>query len=237
MKLISFENVSIKYDSRHCDAISNVTFDIHSGDYICIVGENGSGKSTLVKGMLGLIAPSSGKIEYAGDFSKTDVGYLPQHSQSQKNFPASVREVVLSGNLGNMGQRPFYLKREKERANFNMERLRILDLAKQPYGELSGGQQQRVLLARALCASEKLIALDEPLTGLDPLVTGELYQIISEINKTDGLSVVMITHDVANAVKHAKKILHISGNAEFFGDTESYIQSEVGKKYMKEPEL
>jgi ABC-type Mn/Zn transport systems, ATPase component len=234
MKLISFENVSIKYDSRHCDAISGVTFDINSGDYICIVGENGSGKSTLLKGMLGLIPPSSGSIAYSEGFDRTDVGYLPQHSQSQKNFPASVREVVLSGNLGKMKSRPFYSKREKERANYNMERLSVMDLAKRPYSELSGGQQQRVLLARALCASEKLIALDEPLTGLDPLVTSELYQIISEINKTDGLSVVMITHDVANAVKHAKKILHLSGKAEFFGDMDSYIASEVGEKYMKE---
>lgn len=237
MKLISFDNVSMKYDTRQCNAVTDISFSVESGDYLCITGENGSGKSTVLKGMLGLMAPSDGKITYAMGFTRADIGYLPQHTQAQKNFPASVTEVVLSGNLGHMKNIPFYRKSDKQKAYFNMERLSILDLAKRPYSELSGGQQQRVLLARALCSSQKMIALDEPLTGLDPLVTSELYKIVADINKTDKIAVVMVTHDVLNAVKYAGKILHLSGKAEYFGDTNGYIESEIGQKYLKEAEI
>lgn len=232
-KLISFDNVSMKYSSNRCNAVSGVSFSVAQGDYLCITGENGSGKSTVLKGMLGLMEISEGKVEYAAGFTRGDIGYLPQHTQAQKNFPASVMEVVLSGNLGHMRNYPFYRKNERERAVHNMERLSILDLARRPYSDLSGGQQQRVLLARALCSSERMIALDEPLTGLDPLVSGELYKIIADINKTDKIAVVMVTHDVVNAVKYADKILHLSGSVEYFGDTAGYTGSEAGKKYLK----
>lgn len=234
MKLISFENVTMKYDTRQCNAVTDVSFYVETGDYLCITGENGSGKSTILKGLLGLMDISHGKIGYAHGFSRADIGYLPQHTQTQKNFPASVTEVIMSGNLGKMKNFPFYRKAEKDRAIRNMERLSIADLAKRPYGELSGGQQQRVLLARALCSSEKMIALDEPLTGLDPLVTSELYRIIGEINREDKIAVVMVTHDVVNAVKYANKILHLSGRAEYFGDTEGYINSEIGQRYLSD---
>ena len=181
MKILACKNVSIYYDETK--AVENVSFEVNQGDYVCILGENGSGKSTLIKGILGLEKLESGTIEYLNGINKSQIGYLPQQTIVQKNFPASVYEVVLSGCLNRRGLKPFYSKKEKELALENMKKVQIEELKDTSYKELSGGQQQRVLLARALCASKKLLILDEPITGLDPVITNKMYELIHEINK------------------------------------------------------
>lgn len=226
--LIACRDVAIAYDKLL--AAEEITFDVFEGDYICITGENGSGKSTLLKGILGLTQLKSGKIDYFG-ITKKEIGYLPQQTSIQRDFPASVYEVVISGCLGKRGIRPYYNKKERQLADYNIERLGIADLKKRSYRELSGGQQQRVMLARALCASERMILLDEPITGLDPMVTAELYSIIRQLNN-DGVTVIMVSHDAFGAIKEAKKILHLDTTMKFFGATDDYIQSDIGKRFL-----
>lgn len=229
MTLISLNKVSVSYENLK--ALNNVSFDIESGDYICIVGENGSGKSTLVKSILGLVPVKSGEIEYKA-LSKTEIGYLPQQSASQKDFPASVYEVVISGCLNKCGLLPFYTKAQKKLAEDNIELLGMTAQKNKSFMELSGGQQQRVLLARALCASSKMLVLDEPVTGLDPLVTMEFYELIRKIVKEKGITVLMVSHDIETAVRHADKILHIDNTVLFYGGRTEYINSDVGKKFV-----
>ena len=199
MALIKCENVSIGYEGQ--TIVRDLNFEIGQGDYLCIVGENGSGKSTLVKSLLGLKAVDSGKIEFGDGLKQKEIGYLPQQNDFQKDFPASVYEVVLSGRLNSRGFRPFYTATDKAEAAEKMEMLGITDLRGQCFRDLSGGQKQRVLLARALCATKKLLLLDEPVTGLDPIVTAEFYQLIQKINRESGIAVVMVSHDIESAVE------------------------------------
>ena len=208
----------------------NLSFAVNPGDYLCIVGENGSGKSTLMKGLLGLINPISGSIEYGDGLVKKNIGYLPQQTDFQSDFPSSVYEVVLSGTL-NRHKLPFYSKEQKKTALENMEKTGISELKNKCFQELSGGQQQRVLLARALSATTKLIILDEPISGLDPLACQDLYDLLADINK-DGITVVMVSHDITSAVNHASRILHLSGNGFFFGSTHRYMHSSYGEKFL-----
>ena len=189
--------------------LQDLSFELLAGDYLCIVGENGSGKSTLMKTILGLQPPISGRILTGDGLRKNEIGYLPQQTVVQKDFPASVREIVLSGCQGRCGSRPFYNKEEKQLAEENIRKMQIDKLSKRCYRELSGGQQQRVLLARALCATQKMLLLDEPVSGLDPKVTAEMYRLIDELNHRDGITIIMISHDIAAAVKYASHILHI----------------------------
>ena len=228
MALIKTEDLALGYEGKNI--VEGLSFTLERGDYLCIVGENGSGKTTLMKTLLGLKAPISGKLIFGDGLKKNEIGYLPQQTSAQKDFPASVREVVMSGFLNKCGLRPFYSKKEKALAIENMEKLGISDLANYCYRELSGGQQQRVLLARALCASSGLLVLDEPVSGLDPKVTQDMYSVIKELND-GGMTVVMISHDIAAAVRYATHILHISHTPLFFGKTEDYITSEVGKDF------
>ena len=206
------KNVSLGYDSRII--LSNLNFQINKGDYLCIVGENGSGKSTLMKTLLKLHKPLSGEINIGDGLLDDEIGYLPQQTEVQKDFPASVKEIVLSGCQSRMGRRPFYNKEEKNLAKENMKKMGISEFSKRCYRELSGGQQQRVLLARALCATQKMLLLDEPVSGLDPIVTEEMYNLIQSLNK-DGITIIMISHDVLAAIKYATHILHI-GKEIFF---------------------
>lgn len=229
MAQLRCENVSLGYEGRA--VTEGLTFEVNAGDYLCIVGENGTGKSTLIKALLGLKEPMEGKISFGDGLKQNEIGYLPQQTPVQKDFPASVREIVLSGTLGKMGLRPFYSKKEKALAETQMEKLGVTQLADRCYRELSGGQQQRVLLARALCAAGKLILLDEPVAGLDPKVTREMYELINDLNKRDGITVIMVSHDIAAAVKYATHILHVSHRPLFFGKKEDYLQSEVGKGF------
>lgn len=227
MELIKCENVCISYNRT--PAVKNVSFSVEKGDYLCIVGENGSGKSTLMKGLLGLIKVTGGKIDYTG-INKNQIGYLPQQTDIQRDFPASVYEVVLSGCLNRLGNRPFYSAKEKKLAADNINLLKINDIAKKSYMKLSGGQQQRVLLARALCAADGLIILDEPVTGLDPVVTAEMYSIISDINKNNGISVIMVSHDIGSAVKYGSKILHMDTELKFFGTSKEYMTTDIYRR-------
>jgi len=231
MSQISAQNVTMSYEKKLI--LEGVSFEVEQGDYLCIVGENGSGKTTLMKGILGLMPLKSGMIRFGEGVKVNHIGYLPQQTVVQRDFPASVLEVVLSGCLNRIGMRPFYSGREKRRALRNIEMLGIENLKYKSYKALSGGQQQRVLLARALCATEKVVLLDEPATGLDPIVTSELYQIIKDLNQT-GVTIIMISHDVKAAVENANKILHIGNSTEFFGLTEDYLRSEAGKKFLGE---
>lgn len=229
-ELIKVTDASFAYDG--VPVITGLDFSVCRGQSLVILGENGSGKSTLIKGLLGLIRPASGKVEYKGGLVKTQIGYLPQQTPVQKDFPASVYEVVLSGALSKIKMHPFFSKKEKEIANENMELLGITPIAKKCYRELSGGQQQRVLLARALCATSRLILLDEPVSGLDPLVTAELYKVIKHLNVAHGITVIMVSHDMEGALKCATHILHLRHKAEFFGTKEDYLNSEIGKKFL-----
>ena len=225
------QDLCVGYDGKA--VLQDLSFAVFSGDYLCIVGENGSGKSTLMKTILGLQQPVRGRILTLDGLRKNEIGYLPQQTQVQKDFPASVREIVLSGCQGRCGSRPFYTKEEKQLAADAMEKMQIAQLAKRCYRELSGGQQQRVLLARALCATRKMLLLDEPVSGLDPKVTAEMYALIEKLNREDGITVIMISHDIAAAVKYASHILHI-GDAVFFGTRAEYLRSPQGRLFAAE---
>ena len=228
MALLSIQNLSLGYDSRVI--AEGLDFTVNTGDYLCIVGENGSGKTTLMKTILGLLKPMGGSISFGEGLRQNEIGYLPQQTVVQRDFPASVQEIVISGCQGRCGLKPFYGKKEKRLAAENMERMGISDLAGRCYRELSGGQQQRVLLARALCATRKLLLLDEPVSGLDPKVTGEMYGLIEELNR-EGITIIMISHDIAAAVRYATHILHI-GTRVFFGTRDAYLQSDIGKIFL-----
>ena len=222
MAQLSCQNLSLGYEGK--EILCGLSFEVNSGDYLCIVGENGSGKSTLMRTVLGLKKPMSGKIVTGDGLSANEIGYLPQQTLVQRDFPASVKEIVISGNQGHCGLRPFYNKQEKELAARNMKKMGIYDLQSRCYRELSGGQQQRVLLARALCATKKMLLLDEPVAGLDPKVTADMYSLIDGLNKEDKITIIMISHDLDAAIKYASHILHI-GKDIFFGTKDEYIKS------------
>lgn len=226
---IECKNVTLGYENRI--VAKNVNFSINQGDYLCIVGENGTGKSTLIKTLLGLISPLQGKISINAEKSKKGIGYLPQQTQAQRDFPASVWEVVLSGVLNTRHKSPFYSKEDKKEAMVNLEKLGIAHLKKYCYRELSGGQQQRVLLARALCATDSALILDEPVTGLDPAAALEFYDTIKELNK-EGVTIVMVTHDIKNALIYATHILHLEQENDFFGTVEEYKKSNVSNMFL-----
>ncbi len=219
-------NLSLGYDGK--EIINNLSFSVHAGEYLCIIGENGSGKTTLMKTLLGLHKPMGGTVEMGDGLRQNEIGCLPQQTVVQKDFPASVYEIVLSGCQGRCGSRPFYSKEEKALAFDAMKKMNITHLQKCCYRELSGGQQQRVLLARALCATGKLLLLDEPVSGLDPKVTLEMYQLIEVLNKKDGITVIMISHDLHAAITYASHILYI-GKEIFFGTKEEYLASSIAK--------
>lgn len=228
MALLTCDNLSVGYEGR--PVAKDIQFTVHPGDYLCIVGENGSGKTTLMKTILGLLPPLSGTLKTQGERHR--IGYLPQQSAAQRDFPASVKEVVLSGCL-NQGRGLFYTKAQKERARHNMERLDVWKLQNRCYRELSGGQQQRALLARALCAADTMLLLDEPAAGLDPQITEDMYQVIKQLNQA-GLTIIMITHDVAASLTYASHILHVAGTPLYFGPKAGYLQSPEGRRYAQE---
>ena len=222
--MLKVENLAVSLNGN--EILKNITFEVKKGEYVCIVGENGGGKSTLIKAVLGEIPVKEGLVEFSKETGK--IGYLPQQANISKEFPASCFEVVCSGCVNKMGLRPFYSKKEKAAAKENMERLGILSLAKRPFSVLSGGEKQRVLLARAFCAAENILVLDEPLTALDPVAREELYKIIKELNEEKGVAVLMVSHDIASSAKYASKILHIGKDVRVCGSSQEYIVSELG---------
>jgi len=229
MALIACQDAGFAYDGAA--AVSGLSFAVGVGDYLCVVGENGSGKSTLIKGLLGLLPVCGGSVVTGDGLKRNEIGYLPQQTAVQKDFPAGVYEVVLSGRLASRGVLPFYSRADRAAADENIRRLNIEPLRNRCYRELSGGQQQRTLLARALCATKKLLLLDEPVAGLDPIATQELYRLIASVNK-DGLTVIMVSHDIRSAVSFASHILHLNRKQVFFGPTEEYLNSAVGKSFV-----
>ena len=232
MSFITVKNLEVGYEKK--TITEPINFKVDRQDYLCIVGENGAGKSTLMKTLLGLIKPVSGEIVFGDGLKANEIGYLPQQTVVQKDFPASVREIVLSGCQARAGFRPFYNKEEKKLAEENMERMGITQLADSCYRDLSGGQQQRVLLARALCATRKVLLLDEPVSGLDPKVTADMYELINGLNR-EGITIIMISHDIAAAVRYATHILHI-GAKLFYGSREEYMESDEGRFFLMSQE-
>ena len=228
--LIQCEHVDLGYSGR--TVVHDLSFTVDAGDLLCVIGENGAGKSTLIKTLLGLIEPVQGKIQTSRDFDRRTIGYLPQQTEIQRSSPASVREIVRSGCLNASTFRPFYSQEEKERAEITMNRLGIGSIASQCFRELSGGQQQRVLLARALCATSGLLILDEPAAGLDPTATADMYRLICELNKKDGITVIMVTHDLRGSLDMASHILHMAHIPLFFGTTAEYRESEIAKTFL-----
>lgn len=227
------QDLTLGYDGHVI--LSGLNFEVDAGDYLCIVGENGSGKSTLMKTILGLQSPMHGKVTTGDGLRRSEIGYLPQQTVVQRDFPASVWEIVLSGCQGRQGLRPFYNKADKALACENIRKMGLDALTRRCYRELSGGQQQRVLLARALCATQKILLLDEPVSGLDPRVTAEMYDLINTLNKRDGITIIMISHDLDAAMRYASRILHI-GSTVFFGSKEDYLKSDAAYTFRKEGE-
>ena len=230
MALIITKGLTLAYDGK--DVVSDMNITIDKGAYLCIVGENGSGKSTLTKALLGLISPKSGSVQYGDGIAKNQIGYMPQQTLTQRDFPASVEEIVLSGCDNKLGFLPFFTKKHKTMAADNMKTLGIFDIRKKCYNELSGGQQQRVLLARALCATDKILVLDEPVAGLDPMITAEFYEILHKLNKDRGITIVMVSHDISSVRMYATDVLHIHDHGYIFDTIEGYTSSEVGQRYL-----
>lgn len=231
MAQILGENLTLGYDGKA--VLQGLNFTVEAGDYLCIVGENGSGKTTLMKTLLGLQPPLAGAIRFGDGLTRQDIGYLPQQTEVQRDFPALVREIVRSGFQGRCGLRPFYTRAEKAEAERMLQKVGAADLAGRCYRELSGGQQQRVLLARALCAAGRLLILDEPITGLDPDAAQDLYKILDYLNRTEHMAIVMVTHDLAPALRSAKTVFHIGQRGTFLGTAADYLASPQGRRFRE----
>ena len=230
-ELLACRDVSLGYEGQ--SVLTHLDLSIREGDYLCIVGDNGSGKSTLLRGLLGLLPPQSGEIWRSAELKRGNLGYLPQQTRAQRDFPATVYEVVLSGCLNKKGMHFFYSPAQKSEALMNMGKLGVLELKDQCYRDLSGGQQQRVLLARALCAAHKLLILDEPITGLDPAAAQDLYKILSYLNRKEGMAIVMVTHDLKAALQSAQRVLHIGRQGVFLGSAAEYLASPQGRRFKE----
>lgn len=225
--ILTTTHLSCGYEGR--EIVKDLSIKLPQGGYLCVVGENGAGKSTLIKTIVGLLPPISGEIAFS---SSTGIGYLPQQKAIQKDFPASVKEIVLSGTISNKRFFPFYTRKDIDMATSAMKKMELLDIASKSFQELSGGQQQRVLLARALCSGKKILVLDEPVAGLDPKATFEMYEILKRINKEDNVTIVMVSHDVCCAVAQATHVLHLGHHTRFYGTVEEYKQGDLGKSFL-----
>ena len=230
-ELIVCQDVSLGYEGQ--TVLSHLNLTVRDGDYLCIVGDNGSGKSTLLRGLLGLLTPQSGEILRAPELERGAIGYLPQQTQAQRDFPATVLEVVLSGCLNQKGGRFFYTRAQRSQALMNLGKLGMLEWKDKSYRDLSGGQQQRVLLARALCAAGRLLILDEPITGLDPAAAQDLYKILAYLNQAEGMAIVMVTHDLGPALRSARTVLHIGQRGMFLGAVSDYLASPQGRRFRE----
>ena len=230
-ELIVCRDVSLGYEGQ--TVLSHLDLTVRDGDYLCIVGDNGSGKSTLLRGLLGLLPPQAGEILRAPELERGAVGYLPQQTRAQRDFPATVFEVALSGCLNQKGSRFFYTRAQKSQALMNLGKLGVLEWKDKCYRDLSGGQQQWVLLARALCAAGRLLILDEPITGLDPDAAQDLYKILDYLNRTEHMAIVMVTHDLAPALRSAKTVFHIGQRGTFLGTAADYLASPQGRRFRE----
>ncbi len=232
-RLLTLEKVSFAYDQRL--VTRDLSFSLDQGDYLAIIGENGSGKTTLLLGLLGLKEPSAGTIQRSQALGDHRIGYLPQQTPEQGDFPATVHEIVLSGRLNRHGFMSFYRKEDREAAWAAIRRLKLEDLVKRSFRELSGGQRQRVLLARALTAAEGLLLLDEPVAGLDPIVSHDFYRLIRELNQ-EGVTIVMVSHDIHCVTRNSSHVLHLGHEETYFGTTEDYMKSALVASYLPDRE-
>lgn len=231
--LISIKDLTLAYEGK--EVIKNLTFEIPRGAYLSIIGENGSGKSTLLDAILGLKRAKSGEVKLHG-MKKDEIGVLPQRQEGDASFPASVFEIVLTGCLGRSSSGPFLTKKAREIAFVNMEKVGITSLASRKCGALSGGQRQRVMLARALCSAEKLLVLDEAVTGIDAKTTADIYSLVESLNKKQGMSIISVTHDVESAMKYSTHILRLNSDGFFFGTVEEFLALDEAKRYLRKPE-
>lgn len=214
MALLQCENVALGYQKTVL--VEGLNLEVHRGDYLCVIGDNGVGKSTFVRTLLGLQPALAGRITLGDGLRPQDLGYLPQQTVVQRDFPATVEEIVRSGCVSRMGWRPTLSKAERARVGENLERMGVAHLSKRSYRTLSGGQQQRVRLARALCAADTLLLLDEPVAGLDPEGTAEMYQIIDRLNHEDGMTILMVSHDLEGVRAYATHILRMGREPRFY---------------------
>lgn len=228
MAQLTCQNAVLGYERTAVTGCIN--FSLNKGDYLYIIGDNGSGKSTLMKGILGLRKPMEGEIVFGDGLKQNEIGYMPQQTIVQKDFPASVEEIVMSGCLSRSGLRPFFSKQDRMLADEMLAKMEILDLKKRSYRELSGGQQQRVLLARALCSTRKMLLLDEPVAGLDPETTEEFYELIKKLNREEGVTIIMVSHDMHAVSKYASHILNLVKEPVFFGTAEEYFALKQGEQ-------
>lgn len=224
MTLIECKRLSVGYDKKV--VCKDINFKVEEGDYLCILGENGSGKSTLLKTILGLNKAVFGKVIFEKSLSKNKLGYLPQQNDFQKDFPATVREVIMSGFISQMGLRPFYNKAEKNKAIQIIDFLGLENLTKNGFKELSGGQQQRVLLARALCATDKILVLDEPTNGLDSKTTNQFYKLLKNLNNS-GLTIIMVSHNLDKVMEYASHIVYLKDSMIFNGTKQEFESSDI----------
>lgn len=233
MAQLSCRALTLGYEGR--TVAENLNFQVNHGDYLVIVGENGSGKSTLLKAILHLHAPLAGELSFGDGLDRASIGYLPQRSEVQSDFPASCYEVVLSGALSGCGLRPFYRRKEKKAALDAMKRLDVYDLRDRSFAELSGGQQQRVLLCRALCSANRMLVLDEPSSGLDAVSINELYRTVARLRE-EGVTVLMVSHDLSAVFSDVTHVLHI-GEPTFFGTKEEYRARFFESEQKEEKDL
>lgn len=230
--ILSVQNLTMKYGRN--EVLSSISFEVGAGDYVGIVGPNGSGKTTLMKGLLGLLPPSEGKIQF-GDKPKgtSFIGYLPQKAvMNDRLFPAKVKEIVSIGLLGNKRLPKIITKTDFDKIDSILEKLKISDLKDRKIGDLSGGQQQRVLLARAMVSSPQMLILDEPTSALDPKIREEFYELISGLNREDGVTVLLVSHDVGSIGKYTKKMLYLDRRLVFYGSYEEFCKSKEMTEYF-----
>ncbi len=224
MQLVKFQNVTVDYGQIR--AVSDVSFDINQGDYVCIVGSNGSGKSSVIKVMLGLVNQTHGRIEI--NIDKSHISYVPQINMAERNFPATVFEIVITGTQKKQKKLPFYTKEDIKTANDAIKLMRIDAISKKRIGQLSRGQQQRVMLARAMCRNPKMLVLDEPCASLDPEITKELNDILEMLNKDRQVTIFMASHNMHEVTKHASRILVLDKSLKFNGSVKEYNDYKAG---------
>ena len=225
MAYLTCKNLTLGYEGHAI--VSDLNFKVGKGDYLCIVGENGTGKSTLIKTLLHLQDAISGEV-MAGDGLKAyEVGYLPQQTVVQKDFPATVEEIVLSGTLAKCGWRPFYSKVEKRMAEEKMKKMDVWNLRKSCYRNLSGGQQQRVGIARALAAEPQVMLFDEPTSALDPEWIGGVLDVMKEI-AADGMTMIVVSHEMRFVKNVASRILFLEGG--------QIVEDNTPEKLFNNPE-